>query len=87
MGTKFNSGQFICSTCVRTIQSLVLVHDLSSPDPTSPPGGDQTDLATSGSSSLHGGGLSNMLVITSSMGMLHGVHSHTTNLEKGEIVK
>merc|ERR1719369_1766611 len=58
----------------------VLVHDLSSPDPTSPPGSNQTDLATSTGSSLHSGGLSNMLVVTSSVGMLHRVHSNTTHL-------
>merc|ERR1719315_470680 len=58
----------------------VLVHDLSSPDPTSPPGSNQTDLATSTCSSLHSGGLSNMLVVTSSVGMLHRVHSNTTHL-------
>merc|ERR1719228_936031 len=59
---------------------LVLVHDLSSPDPTSPPGSNQTDLATSAGSSLHSGSLSNMLVVTSSVGMLHRVHSNTAHL-------
>merc|ERR1719189_1819229 len=58
----------------------VLVHDLSSPDSSSPPGSDQTDLATSAGSSLDSRGLTNMLVVTTTMGMLHRVHSHTTYL-------
>merc|ERR1719489_218653 len=37
---------------------------------------------TSAGSSLHSRGLTNMLVVTTTMGMLHGVHSHTTYLRR-----
>merc|ERR1712243_333353 len=53
---------------------------LSSPDSTSPPGSNQTDLATSRCSSLYGGSLSNMLMVTTTVGMLYRVHRHTTDL-------
>ena len=60
---------------------LILVHELlSSADSSGPAGGDKTDLATSRRSSLHGGSLSDMLMVTTTMGMLDGVHSHTTDL-------
>ena len=61
--------------------NLILKQVLSSPDSSSPAGSDETDLATSGCSSLDGGSLTNMLVVTSSVGMLNGVHSNTTNLK------
>ena len=65
--------------------NLVLVHVLlSSPDSSGPPGGDETDLLTGGGPSLDGGRLTNMLVVTSSVGMLNGVHCHTTHLKKNE---
>ena len=60
--------------------NLILKQVLSSPDSSSPAGSDETDLATSGCSSLDGGSLTNMLVVTSSVGMLNGIHSNTTNL-------
>merc|ERR1719468_863191 len=59
---------------------VILVEDLSSPDPTSSPGSNKTDLLTGAGAPPDGGGLTNMLVITSSVGMLDGVHSNTTNL-------
>jgi len=63
--------------------NLILKQVLSSPDSSSPAGSDETDLATSGCSSLDGGSLTNMLVVTSSVGMLNGIHSNTTNLGPG----
>ena len=70
------------------MQQLILGDDLSSPDSTGPAGGDETDLLTGGGSSADGGSLTDMLVVTSSVGMLDGVHSNTTNLntDKGELV-
>merc|ERR1719483_1745540 len=48
------------------IQSLILVHNLSSSDSSCSPGGDETNLLTGAGTSLDSGGLTNMLVITSS---------------------
>ena len=55
-------------------------NDLSSSDPSGSPGSDETDLLTSAGSPPDGGGLADVLMVTSSVGMLHGVHSNTTNL-------
>ena len=60
---------------------LLLVHDgLGSPDSASPAGGDETDLLTGGAATAHSGGLADMLVVTTTVGMLNGVHSHTSHL-------
>ena len=60
---------------------LLLVHDgLGSPDSASPAGGDETDLLTGGAATAHSGGLTDMLVVTTTVGMLNGVHSHTSHL-------
>ena len=58
---------------------------LASPDPTSPPGGDEPDLLTRAGAPLDGGGLADMLVVTTSVGMFHGVHRHTTHLEEAGV--
>jgi hypothetical protein len=50
------------------------------PETSSPPGSDETDLLARGGVTADGGGMTNVLVVTSSMGMLHGVHGHTTHL-------
>ncbi|KAJ0944177.1 hypothetical protein HanPSC8_Chr03g0113291 [Helianthus annuus] len=47
---------------------------------TSPPGGNKTDLLTRWCVTTNGTGMTNMLMVTTTMGMLHWVHSHTTNL-------
>ena len=60
---------------------FVLGDDTGTTDPTGPSGGDETDLATSRGSSLDSGGLTNMLMVTTTVGMLDGVHSNTTNLK------
>ncbi len=61
---------------------LLLVHGgLRAPDPAGPPGGDETDLLTGRAATANCGGLANVLVVTTTMGMLHGVHGHTTHLE------
>lgn len=58
-----------------------LVVCLSSANTTGTSGGDETDLATRGGTSLHCGGLTDVLVVTTSVRMLHGVHGHTTDLK------
>ena len=60
---------------------LILVQELlSSTDSSGPAGGDETDLATGRRASLDGGGLSDVLMVSTSVGMLDGVHGHTTDL-------
>jgi len=59
---------------------ILLLVLLSTTDPTGPAGGDETDLATSGRSPLDGGGLADMLMVTTTVGMLNGVHGNTTHL-------
>ena len=50
------------------------------PETSSPPGSDETDLLAGGSITADSGGVTNVLVVTSSVGMLHRVHGHTTDL-------
>ena len=61
-------------------------NDLSSSDSSSSPGSDETDLLTSAGSPPDGGGLADVLMVTSSVGMLHGVHSNTTNLNSQRLM-
>merc|ERR1719495_1005993 len=53
---------------------------LSTTDPTSPSRGDQTNLLSRGGATLDSGGLSDVLMVTTTMGMLHRVHGNTTHL-------
>jgi len=53
---------------------------LNSPKTTGSAGGDETDLSTGGSGTSDGRRHTNVLVVTSSVGMLHGVLGYTTNL-------
>ena len=46
---------------------------------TSPAGGDETDFLTRNSLSGDGGCLSDMLMITTTVRMVHGIHSNTTS--------
>merc|ERR1739842_218414 len=55
-------------------------NDLSSSDSSGSSGSDETDLLTSAGSPPDGGGLADVLMVPSSVGMLHGVHGNTTNL-------
>merc|ERR1719422_2049371 len=50
------------------------------PDLTSPPGGDETDLPTGRGSPLDGRWVTDMLMVTTTVGMLDGVHGHTSDL-------
>ena len=59
---------------------LLIVVLFASPDPTSSSGSNKTDLATGRGSSLDSRCFANMLMVTTTVGMLYGVHSHTTNL-------
>jgi len=71
----------------RTTSSCIFIHlvlgDLdvtSTTDLTGPPGGDETDLPTRRGSPLDGRWVTNMLMVTTTVGMLDGVHGHTSDL-------
>lgn len=51
---------------------------------TSAAGSNETDLLARGCPAGHGGGVTNVLVVTTTVGMLHWVHGHTTHLRGGE---
>jgi len=69
VGTRLASGSFC----------LVLV-GLGTTVLTGSSGGDETDLSSRRSSSSNGRRFTNVLMVTTTVGMLDGVHSHTTNL-------
>ena len=52
---------------------------LSSSDETGSSGGDKTTFLSSGGVSSHGSGMTNVLMVTTTMGMFDGVHSDTSN--------
>ena len=61
-------------------RSVVLLDDLSSSsDETGSSGGNQTGLLTSGDVSSDSGWVTDMLMVTSSVGMLDWVHGNTSN--------
>ena len=69
---KLQIGSSVCS--------VVLLNDLSgSSNETSSSGSNETDLSTSGGISSDGRGVTDMLVVTTTMRMLDGVHSNTSN--------
>jgi hypothetical protein len=56
---------------------------LGTAEQTSPAGGNETSLLTSGSLTADGRGLTDMLVVTTTVGVIHGVHGNTTSLGPG----
>jgi len=72
---------FILKKRARSATSSILVLlVLTTSKSTSSSGGDKTDLSTGRFISGHGRGFTNMLVVTTTMGMLNRVHSNTSNL-------
>jgi len=64
-----------------SMTSLVLLLVLlSTTNSSGPAGGDETDLATRRSATHDSGGLTDVLMVTTTVGMLNGVHGHTTDL-------
>merc|ERR1719384_3099199 len=59
--------------------SLASYNDLCTTETTSTTGSDKTDLATSGCISSDSRSFTNMLMVTTSLGMLNGVHGDTTD--------
>ena len=54
--------------------------DVGTAETTSAAGGNETDLLAGGSRAAHGRGVTDVLVVTTTVGVLHGVHGHTTHL-------
>lgn len=50
---------------------------------TCPAGGDEADLLAGRRVAAHRGGVTDVLVVTAAVGMLHRVHGHTTHLQEG----
>jgi len=59
---------------------ILLVINFSTSNPTRPPGCDQTELSARWCASLDGGSLSDVLMVATSVRVLHRVHGHTTHL-------
>ena len=59
---------------------ILLLLLLATSDSSGPSGGDETDLLTGGGTSLDGRSLSDVLMVTTTVGMLDGVHGHTSDL-------
>merc|ERR1719438_682573 len=59
--------------------SLASYNDLCTTETTSTTGSDKTDLATSGCISSDSRSFTNMLMVTTTMRMLNGVHGNTTD--------
>lgn len=56
---------------------------LTSSDETSSSGGDEADLDSAGSVSGNGRGVTDVLLVTTTMRMVHGVHGNTSNSGPG----
>ena len=58
---------------------ITLNFNFTTTDTTRPPGSDKTNFATSRSASLDGRSLTDVLVVTTSVGMFNGVHGYTSD--------
>lgn len=56
---------------------------LGTAEQTSPPGGNETGLLTGGGLARDGRSLTNVLVVTTTVRVIHGVHGNTTSLGPG----
>lgn len=63
-------------------ESLLLVEDLGGTlEATSTAGSNETDLLAGGCVPSHSRGVTDMLVVTTTVGMFYRVHGHTTHLQ------
>lgn len=62
------------------IHRRLVLRLLRTAEQTSTSGGNETSLLTLGGVSRDGRGLTDMLVVTTTVGMVHGVHGNTTSL-------
>ena len=82
---RVTAGQCILPFTNGVTDLFILVsasNDLSSSDSSGSSGSDETDLLSSAGSPPDGGGLANVLMVTTTVGMLHGVHGNSTNLDR-----
>merc|ERR1719231_556643 len=63
--------------------SLLELLALTATEDTGAAGGDETDLLTRGSGTADGGRVANVLMVTTTVGMLDGIHRDTTHLGPG----
>ena len=59
---------------------LVCLDHAGTAEATSAAGSDETDLLAGWCPAADSGGVTNVLVVTTTVGVLHGVHGHTTHL-------
>ena len=52
---------------------------------TCPPGSNEADLFAGRSIAAHSGGMPDVLVVTTTVGVLHRVHGHTTHLRQAHM--
>ena len=82
-----SSADTKASRATTTERLLVLggaLDDVGAAEATSAAGGNETDLLAGGRRPADGRGVANVLVVTTTVGVLHGVHGHTTHLCRGE---
>jgi len=60
-----------------SLSVLLVARLLASTQPARSPGGNETDLATCRRAPLHRGRMTDVLVVSSSVRMLHRLHEHT----------
>lgn len=65
---------------MKSVVKALLLDLLGTTQQTSPSGSDETSLLTLGGVTRDGGGFTDMLVVTTTVGVVHGVHGHTTSL-------
>lgn len=66
---------------------LVCLDHACTAQATSAAGSNETDLLARGCPAGHSGSVTNVLVVTTSVGMLNGVHGHTTHLHTGNVTQ
>lgn len=85
MRMKFNKIFWSAPTCIgrrykmTTCLIITLNFNFATTNTTSSPGSDKTNFATSRSTPLDGGSFTNVLMVTTSVGMLNGVHGYTSD--------
>lgn len=68
----------------RAARLFLLLDDVGTAQATSAAGGNETDLLARGGPAGDGGRVANVLLVTTTVGVVHGVHGHTTNLWVGK---
>lgn len=83
MNAIFVNVFLYCICQISAFNLIVLLRvGLASSDPSGTTSSNKTDLTTSAGATLDGGRFTDVLMITTTVRMLHGIHSDTTNLRK-----